>query len=258
MATTSNFIIKIGGTTYTVVANYSALPDPTTVSGKFYWVSNAQGTSWLPGSLGGTYYNSGLYYSNGTTWEFINVPFQATQDEVNTGTNTDKFVTPATLKNTTSIPSGVQTALNGKESKTEVFTLTSPYALTSQTALQSFMGHSFNVVAGTYRFKLRFRGSSFAASGNIQFGTLGTATVTFISWDSNANKQNSFPNTNQIEVGNSTSVSAITTASASTLARGLVEGVVTFSTSGTFILAIAMGTAAAASIEAGTQELTLL
>ena len=88
-----------GGSDIIVVANYSALPDPTTVSGQFYWCSASQGTSWLPGSLGGTYYNSGMYYSNGTTWEFINVPYQATQSEVNIGTNTDKFVTPETLKN---------------------------------------------------------------------------------------------------------------------------------------------------------------
>lgn len=82
-----------------VVANYSALPNPTTVSGKFYWVSASQGTNWLPGSLGGTFYNKGTYYSNGTNWEYISVPYQATQAEVNTGTNTDKFVTPNTLSN---------------------------------------------------------------------------------------------------------------------------------------------------------------
>lgn len=86
-----------GGNNITVVANYSALPDPITVSGEFYWCSASQGTSWLPGSLGGTFYNNGLYYSNGTTWEFLNVPFNATQSEVNTGTNNDKFVTPSTL-----------------------------------------------------------------------------------------------------------------------------------------------------------------
>jgi hypothetical protein len=88
-----------GGSDIIVVANYSALPDPTTVSGQFYWCSASQGTSWLPGSLGGTYYNSGLYYSNGTTWEFLNVPYNATQSEVNTGTNNDKFVTPSTFEN---------------------------------------------------------------------------------------------------------------------------------------------------------------
>lgn len=83
----------------TVVANYSALPAASGVSGKFYWCSASQGTAWLPGSLGGTYYSAGLYYSNGTTWEFLLVPYQATQTEVNTGTNTDKFVTPSTFNN---------------------------------------------------------------------------------------------------------------------------------------------------------------
>jgi hypothetical protein len=53
-----------------------------------------------------------------------------------------------------------------KEDKTQSFELTSPYVLTNTTALQSFMGHIFNVVAGKYRFKVRFRGSSFASSGN--------------------------------------------------------------------------------------------
>ncbi len=88
---------------FTVVANYSALPDPTTVSGKFYWVSASQGTKWLPGSLGGTFYDSGVYYSNGTTWEYTDIPYNATQTEVNTGTNNDKFVTPSTLTNATVI-----------------------------------------------------------------------------------------------------------------------------------------------------------
>jgi len=82
-----------------VVANYSALPAATSAGGTFYWCSASQGTAWLPGSLGGTYYPSGMYYSNGTTWEFMNVPYQATQSEVNTGTNTDKFVTPETFTN---------------------------------------------------------------------------------------------------------------------------------------------------------------
>ena len=105
MAFTLNFIKKMTGQDIVVVANYSALPDPTTVSGKFYWVSNAQGTSWLPGSVGGTYYNSGLYYSNGTSWEFINVPYQATQAEseapadatLASTLNNDKFITPRGL-----------------------------------------------------------------------------------------------------------------------------------------------------------------
>lgn len=86
-----------------VVANYDALPDPTTVPGQFYWCENSQGTKWLPGSLGGTYYNSGMYYSNGTSWTFLNVPYQATQAEVNAGLNDDKFVTPNTLANSSQL-----------------------------------------------------------------------------------------------------------------------------------------------------------
>jgi len=99
MSSVQNTINRSGGTSIIVVANYSALPDPTTVSGQFYWCENSQGTAWLPGSLGGTYYSAGMYYSNGVSWSFIAVPYQATQDEVNTGTNTDKFVTPSTFAN---------------------------------------------------------------------------------------------------------------------------------------------------------------
>ncbi len=87
------------GTTISVVSNYSALPSATSHAGEFYWVSNSQGTKWLPGSLGGTYYPNGMYYSNGTDWEYLITPYNATLSEVDTGTNTDKFVTPYTFEN---------------------------------------------------------------------------------------------------------------------------------------------------------------
>jgi hypothetical protein len=87
------------GTTITVVSSYSNLPSATSHSTEFYWVSNSQGTKWLPGSLGGTYYSNGMYYSNGTSWEYVITPYQATLSEVDTGTNTDKFVTPSTFTN---------------------------------------------------------------------------------------------------------------------------------------------------------------
>lgn len=90
-----------------VVANYSALPAANTASGQFYWCSAAQGTSWLPGSLGGTYYNSGMYYSNGTTWEWLNVPYNATQAEVHTGVDNTKFVTPSTFAGEKDVTDGI-------------------------------------------------------------------------------------------------------------------------------------------------------
>lgn len=138
MSNVSNTINK-SGTQITVVANYSALPDPTTVSGKFYWAEASQGTSWLPGSLGGTYYNSGMYYSNGVSWSFVNVPYQATQSEVNTGTNTDKFVTPDTLKNSS------QWDLKVNQNR---------YAFQGKTSITGLTGErdicSFLIPAGTY------------------------------------------------------------------------------------------------------------
>ena len=85
----------------TSVANYSALPDPTTVPGEMYVAENEQGTSWLPGSLGGTYYPEGMYYSNGVKWVYQKSAYQATQMEVDAGLNTDKFVTPSTLSEST-------------------------------------------------------------------------------------------------------------------------------------------------------------
>jgi len=99
----SNPIINSTADDITVVANYSALPAANTVTGQFYWCSAKQGTAWLPGSIGGTYYSAGMYYSNGVSWEFLDVPYQATQATVNTGTNTDQFVTPATLTNSTQL-----------------------------------------------------------------------------------------------------------------------------------------------------------
>lgn len=113
---TDNGDTVIIGTTaedITIVANYSALPNPTTVAGLFYWVSNSQGTQWLPGSLGGTYYNKGLYYSNGVSWEYIDTPYQATLAEVNAGVVTDKFVTPNNLYNSNYVRiNNVQTLTN--------------------------------------------------------------------------------------------------------------------------------------------------
>lgn len=84
------------GTVINTVSNFSSLPDPTLVYDDFYWVSNTQGYRIL-----WTYKSNGLYYSNGTSWEYIDAPTTATQSEVNTGTLTDKYLTPSTFENAT-------------------------------------------------------------------------------------------------------------------------------------------------------------
>jgi hypothetical protein len=50
-------------------ANYNDLLLVTgMVTGDLAYVYNSQGTAWLPGSMGGTYYPYGFYYYTGTTW----------------------------------------------------------------------------------------------------------------------------------------------------------------------------------------------
>lgn len=52
--------------------NYNALILEDTAYlkvGDLAYIYNSQGTSWLPGTIGGTYYPSGFYFWNGTNWE---------------------------------------------------------------------------------------------------------------------------------------------------------------------------------------------
>lgn len=102
-----------GGFTVQRVNTYNDLPDPAAHFDEYYHVLNSQGTKWLPGSLGGTYYSKGFYYSNGAVWLFVGeIPWEATQSEVNAGTVTDLFVTPYTLDNYSKWNDKVKSYLN--------------------------------------------------------------------------------------------------------------------------------------------------
>lgn len=99
-----------GGTSIPAVANYAALelayPPPNSAHlGQYVFCENSQGTSWLPGPILGTYYPAGVYYCNGVDWKYANVPYQATQVEVDAGTVTDKFVSPETFNNSAQLAS---------------------------------------------------------------------------------------------------------------------------------------------------------
>lgn len=77
----------------------TGFPQPVTVD-TIAAVRNSQGTRWLPGSLGGTYYPKGYYISTGTDWEFFGeFSYQATQIDVDAGVISDQFVSPLTLAN---------------------------------------------------------------------------------------------------------------------------------------------------------------
>lgn len=82
------------------VNTYADLPDPTTVPDKVYGVLNSTGIPYISVIFGGNYRAKGFYRSNGIAWNYLGeFPIQATQSEVNAGTVTDKFVSPATLRN---------------------------------------------------------------------------------------------------------------------------------------------------------------
>lgn len=60
----------VSGSAYSYIVNtYNDLllePDPQ--ANQFAYVKNPQGTAWLPGSMGGTYYPSGTWFYTGTEW----------------------------------------------------------------------------------------------------------------------------------------------------------------------------------------------
>lgn len=56
-----------GVTVGQTVANYSLLVDGTT-DGELAYVQTSEGTAWLPGTLGGTYYPAGIYLWAGGQW----------------------------------------------------------------------------------------------------------------------------------------------------------------------------------------------
>jgi len=129
-----NPIVSSTADDITVVANYSALPAASTVTGEFYWCSASQGTAWLPGSLGGTYYSAGLYYSNGNTWEYLDVPYQATQAGVDAGVITDQFITPFTFQNSSQLAGKI--SLNGTSSATTGYiSIGNTYGLTATSSV---------------------------------------------------------------------------------------------------------------------------
>lgn len=98
-------IRTLNGLGLIIVANYSALPAANTVPDKAYFVEDEEGTWWLPGKFGGTYYPAGTYYSNGVEWKYMGNPYQATQGTVDAGIVTDQFTTPYTVENSFQIRS---------------------------------------------------------------------------------------------------------------------------------------------------------
>lgn len=93
----------IGLENLTYHTNFSALnvdrPQPVAAD-TIVAVRNSQGTQWLPGNLGGTYYPKGYYISTGVAWEFFGeFAYQASLADVDAGIIADQFVSPFTFEN---------------------------------------------------------------------------------------------------------------------------------------------------------------
>lgn len=159
------------------VANYSALPSASTVTGEFWFVLNSQGTAWLPGSLGGTYYPNGTYYSDGVNWITGISPYQATQGAVNAGIITDQFVSPNTLANWSGRTSGTVTSVsvvtaNGISGSVATPTTTPAITLTLQNATTAQAGQLTSTDWNTFNGKGSGSVTSVAsADANATFST---------------------------------------------------------------------------------------
>lgn len=111
-----NPIISTTARDITVVTDYNALPDPTTVPDEFYWCSNpVTHTTFF---ITFTDYENGLYYSNGVSWEHLDTPIQASQVEVDAGTDTNTYVTPLTFTNASKWTTKQDTLVSGTNIKT--------------------------------------------------------------------------------------------------------------------------------------------
>ena len=89
-----------GGTTYQRAETFSSLPSGLAV-GDLAYINTSEGTAWLPGTMGGSYYPAGWYVWNGTVWNSdrnsIANQFQTNINSINT--KVDKVVGYVLSKN---------------------------------------------------------------------------------------------------------------------------------------------------------------
>lgn len=76
-------IIANSGVVKYTVENYAELLTVVDQSvDNLAYVRSSQGTSWLPGSLGGTYYGKGLYIWTGSAWGEANIEINTALDQL--------------------------------------------------------------------------------------------------------------------------------------------------------------------------------
>ena len=159
--------------------------------------------------------------------------------------------TATTLQTTRNID-GI--AFNGSADilTTQWIRLSSTYTLTSQTALQKLFNSTtngaFTAASSTaYFFECVFDLSSMSAtSGNFQFGFLGTATFTSISYMAIASKTALTAATAQNTTFKVATASVLTSSNTTTTGHARISGIINVNAGGTIIPAVGLSIAAAA------------
>ncbi len=253
MALVRNIKSRNGSSGPIVVANYSALPDPTTVSGKFYAVTTSTGIPYISALFGGDYKAKGIYLSNGTIWVYMGeIPMQATQIEVDAGTNTDKFITPSTFENASK--------WNSKQDTAQRLVLASDYTLTSSTSAQKLfnVGTSnngeFNVDASTsYEFEMFVDMTTLSAtSGFFSFSLGGTATYTSLRLKTSSTKTALISGSVFDGVMTSASAYQLTIATVATVGTMTIKGFIRVNGAGTLRPTITLSQASAGVVKANS------
>lgn len=164
------------GMIISIVTKYSDLPSAILVPGQYYRTLQGENASWRPTWLGGTYYPEGIYYSDGSSWDYVGeFPYQADQSEVDAGVNDKNFVTPLTFENASkwntkfNTPTGAVTDyLDGTGAPQPFPTISNEYTRIVKSANQDITGTTGNDsdftfpvdAGGIYQIKLSLMISS--------------------------------------------------------------------------------------------------
>lgn len=196
--------------------------------------------------------------SSGTVWTIDNGA--VTNAKVASGIDATKIadgsVSNTEFQRLDGVTGNIQTQINAKQDKVIWLSNTSPYTLTSQTALQKAfnIGTNGGLNAGvkTYKFDGLISLSSLSSSpGTISFGFLGTATVASIRYTHMSMKGVlvSTPFSSLVTTVNQT---VLSNANSNTAGYMQITGIVRISGAGTFIPAVGMSVAAAAVVDANS------
>lgn len=154
------------------------------------------------------------------------------------------------------VTSNIQTQIDSKQPKEIWLSNTSPYTLTSQTALQKAFNIGTNgaldAQVRTYKFEGLISLSSLSSSnGNTSFGFLGTATVASIRY-THISMKGVLVSTPFSSLVTTAAQTTLTNNNTNTTAYMHIMGIVRISGAGTLIPAVGMSTAAAAVVDANS------